>query len=66
MKNMFQHLERELIEGEPWASEIVYLPVWKMADEEPKELQRINYELTAKPKSIDFTQFYLTVIKVLF
>lgn len=66
---MFGHLERELIEGEPWASEIAYLPVWNMGIEEPEKLQRINSELTAKQpvnycQNLDFAQFYSTVIKL--
>lgn len=66
---MFGYLERELIEGEPWASAIAYSPVWNMANEEPEKLQIINSELTAKQpvnycQNIDFVQFYLIAIKL--
>jgi len=57
---MFENLERELMEGEPWASGLVNSPVWNT--------EKINIELTTKQpvnscQNREYAKFWLPVFK---
>lgn len=66
---MFEHLEQELMEGEPWASGLVNSPVWNMENEKSKKLPKMNLELTAKQpvnssQTFSYAKFWLPVLKL--
>ena len=48
---MFEHLERELMEGEPWAIGIVNSPIWNIVNEE-QEKPQTSYLITIKILSL--------------
>lgn len=64
---MFERIERELIEGEPWASGLVNSSVWKIESESDNP-QKMNIELTAKQpvnssQNFGYAKFWLPVLK---
>lgn len=65
---MFDRLERELMEGEPWASGLVNSLVWNLEIEKQENQQKMNIELTAKQpvnssQNLNYAKFWLPVFK---
>ncbi|MFB2833419.1 hypothetical protein ACE1CA_02700 [Aerosakkonemataceae cyanobacterium BLCC-F167] len=66
---MFEHLERELMEGEPWASGLVNSPIWNIETEKLESSQKKNFELIARQsvnsaQNLGYAKFWLPVLKL--